>query len=86
MEAIIAAAIAGLLSLIGVIITVMAGNKKIEHKLEINQAVTKTNLDNLTAEVRRHNNFAEEIPSLKTKVETLEKDVKVLQGFHLHSN
>ena len=86
MEGIIAAAITGLFALIGVVITVSAGNKKIEHKLEISQAVTQTNLDNLTSEVRRHNDFAIKIPTLEADVRTLKNDVKVLQGFHMHSN
>lgn len=84
--AVLAAFVTGLFTLVGVIITVIAGNKKIEHKLEINQAVQDTKLDNLTQEVRRHNNFAEKIPAMETKITTLEHDVAQLQKFHMTSN
>lgn len=37
-------------------------------KLEKAQAVTDTKLEALTAEVRKHNNFAEKIPVLEEKI------------------
>lgn len=42
-------------------------------KLEKAQAITDTKLENLTAEVRKHNNFAEKIPILEEKVRNLEQ-------------
>ena len=42
-------------------------------KLEKAQAITDTKLENLTAEVRKHNNFAEKIPVLEEKIRVLEQ-------------
>ena len=84
--AVLAALVTGLFTLFGVIITVIAGNKKIEHKLEINQAIHDTKLDNLAEEVRRHNNFAEKIPSMQTEINTLQKDVAQLKKYHMTPN
>lgn len=69
MEAIIAAAISGGLALIGVIFTNIMQGKKIEKKLEIAQAVTDQKIDDLTREVRKHNNFAERIPKLEQRID-----------------
>lgn len=83
METIIACIITGGLSLIGVIITNMMSNKKIEQQLTTNQAVTDTKLENLTREVRLHNNFAQRIPVIEEqikvanhRIEDLEKKVE----------
>ena len=79
MESILSALIAGGLALIGVIITSFSNNKSIENKLATSQAVTETKLDMLTEEVRKHNNFAERIPALESKVLALQEDVKELK-------
>ena len=62
MASIIAAAITGLLTLIGVIITNLQNGKKIEQKLQTAQAVTDCKLEALTRDVREHNNFAKRMP------------------------
>lgn len=46
---------------------------KLEARLEKHQAVTDTKIDELTREVREHNNFARRIPVLEEKVANLEK-------------
>lgn len=46
---------------------------KIESRLERHQAVTDTKIEELTREVREHNNFARRIPVLEEKVANLEK-------------
>ena len=68
METIIAAAISGGLALLGVIITSMMSNQKIERKLEIHQAVTDQKLEDLTREVREHNNFARRMPVVEEQI------------------
>lgn len=68
MEAIISAAVTGGLALIGIIITNMAGNRKIENTLSTSQAVTDVKIDALTREVRKHNNFAERIPVMEEQI------------------
>lgn len=76
MTQIIPALITGGLALLGVIITNMMSNKKIENQLTTNQAVTDTKLDILTEEVKKHNTFGDRITKLETKVEILEKGAK----------
>lgn len=79
MDSIISSLIAGGLALFGVILTNVSSNKSIENKLATSQAVTETKLDTLTEEVRKHNNFAERIPVLESKVSVLEDTVKELK-------
>ena len=73
MSTIIPAIITGGFALVGVIITNMMSNKKIENQLTTNQAVTDTKLDILTEEVKKHNTFGDRITRLETKIELLEK-------------
>lgn len=54
---ILCAVISGAVTLVGVLIA----NSK-------SQAVTETRLDELTREVREHNNFAQRIPVLEEKI------------------
>lgn len=72
MEGVISAVITSLLGLVGVIITVASGNRKIEHKLETSQAVTDCKIDELTREVREHNNFARRMPVVEEKLKVCE--------------
>lgn len=83
MSAIIASIITSVLSLAGVIITVVVGGKRQSEKmlveLEKAQAVTDTKLDELTREVREHNNFARRMPALEEKVDGIDKRVARLE-------
>ena len=58
-ETIIVALITGGLSLLGVIITSNKTTRDVQAKLDTQQAVTDTKLDELTREVREHNNFGD---------------------------
>lgn len=73
MENIITAVITGGLALIGVVVTNLSSNKKIENQLTVAQAVTDTKIETLTEEVRKHNSFADRITTLEVKVEALER-------------
>ena len=75
MESILTAIITGGLALVGVIITNIASNKKIETQLVTAQAVTDAKIDTLTEEVKKHNTFGDRITRLETKVETLERRI-----------
>ena len=72
MEGIIAALITGIFSLVGIVITVNKGNQKLVSELkasqEKSQAVTDHRLDELTREVREHNNFAKRMPVVENEV------------------
>ena len=64
MESILVACITGGLSLLGVIVSNISSNRRVEESLRTAQAVTDTKLEELTREVRAHNNFAQRIPVL----------------------
>ncbi len=72
MEQIIIALITAGLSLVGVMVTNYFNNKslsdKVTHQLEVAQAVTDTKIEELTREVRTHNNFAQRIPVMEEKI------------------
>jgi ubiquinone biosynthesis protein UbiJ len=81
MEAgVVSALITGVLALIGVVVTNVIGNSKVQASLDKAQAVTETKLENLKEEVAKHNRFGERIPAIETKVENLEKRVEKLEG------
>ena len=71
MEGIIAAAITGTLALAGVVITNISGNRSMQSKLEKNQAVTDTKIDELTREVREHNGFARRMPVVEEQIKVI---------------
>ena len=73
MESIVTAIITGGMALLGVVITNMSANKKIEQQLMTNQAVTNAKIENLTEEVKKHNSFGDRITRLETKVEVIER-------------
>jgi ubiquinone biosynthesis protein UbiJ len=81
-EAIVVALITGGLSLAGVVITCLATAKKSEKNTAVAQAVTDTKIEELTREVREHNNFAQRTPVLEQKVESLEHRVEKLEQYH----
>lgn len=70
-EAITVALITGGLSLLGVIIASAAGNRRTEQKIQVAQAVTDTKIEELTREVRKHNNFAEKIPVIQEQIKVV---------------
>ena len=81
-ESIVVALITGGLSLVGVVITCLATAKKTEKATAVAQAVTETKLEDLTREVREHNNFAQKMPTLQQKVVDIERRVGVLEQYH----
>jgi lipoate synthase len=80
--------VVGILTLVGVVITNSKSNRDFQQKLEIAQAVTDTKIENLTTEVREHNNFAKRMPVVEEQIkvinhrlEDVENDIK-----HYHQN
>ena len=65
---IIVAAITGGITLLGVLIS---NNKS--------QAVTETRLEELTREVRKHNNFAERIPVMQEQIKVANHRIEDLE-------
>ncbi len=79
MEAIIGSLITGGLALVGVIITVTSGNRKMENQLNTQQAVTDTKIEELTREVRAHNNFAQRVPVLEEQMKVANHRIEDLE-------
>ena len=73
MDSIIVAIITGGLSLVGVILTNMTSNRKIERQLEVSMAVTNTRLEDLTKQVEKHNQVIERTFKLEQAVEDMQR-------------
>lgn len=76
---IIAATITSVLGLVGIIITNMMSNRKIEHTLETSQAVTDFKIEELTREVREHNNFAKRMPVVEEQIKVINHRIEDLE-------
>lgn len=70
-ESIIVALVSGGLTLLGVIIS----NNK-------HQAVADTKIEELTREVREHNNFAQRVPVLEEKLKVVDHRLEDLEAYH----
>lgn len=76
------ALITGGLSLLGVIYTNSQSNKKIESQLDKQQAVMNTKVDELTREVREHNNFAKRMPVVEEQIKVINHRIDDLERGH----
>ena len=65
------ALITGGLSLAGVIVTSNNASRKQQAAMEVAQAVTDTKIDELTREVREHNNFAKRVPVIEEQIKVI---------------
>lgn len=74
-----ASIIVGGFSLIGVIITNRSSNRKIEHKLEMAMEVQNYKTDELTREVREHNNFARRMPVIEEQIKVINHRIEDLE-------
>ena len=70
-ESVIVALISGGLTLMGVLIA----NSR-------TQAVTDTKLEELTREVREHNNFAKRMPVVEEQIKVINHRIDDLEGYH----
>lgn len=80
MEAVLAAAVTGILSLLGTVITVFAANNQTNRQLQITQAVTDTKIEELTREVRAHNNFAQRMPVVEEQIKVINHRIEDLEN------
>lgn len=80
MTEILVAVITGGLALVGVVISTAAANRRTEHKIEILQAITDTKIDELTREVREHNNFARRMPVVEEKIKVINHRIDDLEN------
>ena len=78
-EGIIIAIITGGLTLIGVIISNLASARKTQATIETKIEVQNTKIDELTREVRLHNNFAQRVPILEEQIKVANNRIKDLE-------
>ena len=78
-EGIVIALITGVFSFGASLLANSSGNKKLVNdlKLEVtrNQAITDTKLEELTREVREHNNFAQRMPVVEENIENIKEKI-----------
>lgn len=85
-DAVAVALISGGLALLGVIITSISTSRRMTAQLERNQAVTDTKLEELTREVRLHNNFAQRIPVIERDIKVINHRIDDLENLHKGDN
>jgi len=78
-ESIIVALITGIASVIAVFISNSKANREMDAKLDKAHAVTETKLEELTREVRKHNNFAEKIPVIEEQIKVANHRIEDLE-------
>lgn len=72
-EAIIVAVVTGLFSFFGIVVS----NRK-------TQAVTETKIEELTREVREHNNFARRMPVVEEQIKVINHRISDLENGQAH--
>ena len=82
MTEIIVAVITAGLSLVGVVISNAASNRKMSQNLRMSQAITDTKLDELTREVREHNNFAKRMPVVEEQIKVANHRIEDLEQYN----
>lgn len=82
MTEILVAIITGGLALLGVIISNKSTANKIQQQIIVNQAVTDTKIEELTREVREHNNFAKRMPVVENDIKHINDEIGELKGYH----
>ena len=76
------ALITGGMSLVGVIVTSLITARKSENAMKVAQAVTDTKIQELTREVREHNNFARRMPVVEEQIKVVNHRIEDLEKFH----
>lgn len=80
-DAVIVALITGTCSIIGAIITGVITSGKSIHKMDITQAVMDEKIEELTREVRAHNNFAQRMPLVEKEITFIKERI---DEYHHH--
>lgn len=87
METIIGSIITGGLAFMGVLVSSANSNKKLVNNIksevernisnvEKNIAITDTKIEDLTREVREHNNFAKRMPVVEEQIKGLQENIQ----------
>ena len=78
-DAVLAAMITGTIALIGTIITNLTQSNKTRTEMRVVQAETRKDLQYLTEEVRRHNNFAQRMPVVEEQIKAVNRRLDDLE-------
>lgn len=81
-ESVIVALVTSGAAILSNVILSNKNSREIDHKLETHQAVTDTKLEELTREVREHNNFARRMPVLEEKISVANHRIDDLENEH----
>lgn len=95
-DAVIVALITGILAIAGEIVIAIVNNKAMmaeikkqqelaDARLEKAQAITDTKLDELTREVRTHNNFAQRMPVVEEQIKVANHRIADLEAELKHA-
>lgn len=76
---VIVALITGIVTIITVLVNSVIASKEMNAKLDKAQAVTQTRLDDLTREVREHNEYGKRIPILEEKMKVANHRIDKLE-------
>lgn len=79
-ETIIATLITAAATILVVIFQNKATQNKVTSELDKHQAVTDTKVDELTREVREHNNFAQRVPVIEEQIKVINHRVADLEA------
>ena len=82
MTEIIVALIAATGGFAGAALTAWAQGRKTQHQIQMAQAVTDTKLEELTREVREHNNFARRVPVVEEQIKVINRRIDDLEKLH----
>ena len=77
---VIVALITGIVTIITVLVNSVIASKEMNAKLDKAQAVTQTRLDDLTREVREHNEYGKRIPILEEKMKVANHRIDKLEN------
>ena len=79
-ESVIVALVTASAAILSNVILSNRNSREIDHKLETHQAVTDTKLEELTREVREHNNFARRMPVLEEQMKVADHRIENLEN------
>lgn len=78
-DIVLVAIITGTFSLVAAVVSALITGNKATTEMRISQAKTDVKIENLTNEVRAHNNFAQRMPALEARFEGLDKRLTALE-------
>lgn len=96
-DVVLASLLTGGLALIGVFINGYFTNRKIENEIKdtqqkineqvhVAQAITDTKIEELTREVRQHNNFAQRMPVVEEQIKVVNHRIEDLETAQKEAN